>query len=102
MVARVAMFEGINVEEANRTMDEAEALVRPMIEGLAGFSGYLDLISDDGKMLSITGFDSDENADAAEPVFDVEMPRALGRYFTAWEGRRVAVERYRVAAEARP
>jgi hypothetical protein len=102
MFARVASFEGINVQEAERTMDQAEATIRPIIENLAGYQGHLELASSDGKMLSITLFDSDANAQAAEQTFDEEMPRQLGDLFKGWEGRRVSVDRYNVVAEARP
>jgi hypothetical protein len=37
VVARVASFEGVNVQQAERTMGEAEALIRPIFENLAGF-----------------------------------------------------------------
>jgi len=101
MVARVATFEGVNVEEAKRTMDEVEAAVRPLMEGLAGYQGYVELIAENGKVLSITYFDTMENCEAAEPTFDEEMPRRLGEIFGSWEGRRTSVDRYEVAAEAR-
>jgi hypothetical protein len=101
MVARVATFEGVNMQEAQRTMDQADAIIRELVEGLAGYSGRLDLATQDGKMISITFFDSAENADAAEPTFDEEMPRRLGEIFTNWEGRRVSVGRYDVVADER-
>jgi len=83
MVARVATFEGVNVQEAERTMDEAEAAVGPLIEGLAGYDGHMQLISSGGKVLSITLYDTMESAEAAEPMFDEEMPRQLGHIFEA-------------------
>lgn len=98
MIARVATFEGVNVEEARRGMAEAEALVRPLLEGMAGFSGYLDLLSPNGKFVSITLFDTEENAKAAEQTFDEEMPRKLGEFFKSWEGRRTSVEHCTVVA----
>jgi len=101
MVARVATFEGVNMQEAQRTMDQADAIIRELVEGLGGYSGRLDLATQDGKMISITFFDSAENADAAEPTFDEEMPRRLGEIFTNWEGRRVSVGRYDVVADER-
>jgi hypothetical protein len=101
MVARVASFEGVNVQEAERTMDQAESIIRPLVEGLAGYQGHLELLASDGKVLSITLFDSEENAQAAEPTFDQEMPRRLGDLFKDWEGRRVSVDRYKVLAESR-
>lgn len=39
MIARVASFEGVNVQVAERTMDEAESIIRPMVEKLAGYQG---------------------------------------------------------------
>lgn len=101
MVARVASFEGVNAQEAEKTMDHAEAIVRPLVESLAGYRGHLELVSPNGKVLSITLFDSEENAQAAERTFDEEMPRQLGDLFKEWEGRRVSVDRYKVLADSR-
>jgi hypothetical protein len=100
MVARVARFEGVNVQEVERTIGEAEARIRPIVEGLGGFRGYLDAISSDGQVLSITLFETDEDAEAAEETFDVEMPQKLGDLFAGWEGRRVSVDRYKVLANS--
>jgi len=100
MVARVASFEGVNVQAAESTMEQAESIIRPMVEGLAGYQGHLELISPSGKVLSITLFASEENAQAAEQTFDEEMPRQLGDLFKGWEGRRVSVDRYNVLAES--
>ncbi|HEV8250567.1 MAG TPA: hypothetical protein VGQ15_11395 [Gaiellaceae bacterium] len=101
MVARVATFEGIDVDEAQKTMPEAEAIIRRLVEGLAGYEGELGLATQDGKYISITFFDSAENAEAAEPTFDEEMPRQLGKIFDAWGGRRTSVDRYEVVADLR-
>jgi hypothetical protein len=101
MVARVASFEGVNVEAAERTMDQAEAIIRPLVEPLEGYQGYLELVAPNGKVLSITFFDSAEHAEAAERTFDEEMPRKLGDLFNDWEGRRVSVDRYNVLADTR-
>jgi uncharacterized protein YmfQ (DUF2313 family) len=101
MVARVANFEGVNVQAVEATMDQAESVIRPLVEPLAGYQGHLELLSSDGKVLSITLFDSAENAESAEQAFDEEMPRQLGDLFQDWEGRRVSVDRYEVLSEAR-
>jgi hypothetical protein len=101
MVARVASFEGVNIEVAERSMDDVEALVGPLVTGLAGYEGHTHLLSPDGKALSITFFDSVENAEAAEATFDEEMPRRLGDLFRDWESRRVSVDRYNVAVDER-
>jgi hypothetical protein len=101
-VARVAIFEGINIEAAQATMDEAEAIIRPMIEGLTGYEGATELASADGRFISITVFDSAENAAAAEPTFDQEMPAKLGHIFEQWAGTRTSVGIFQVVGEDRP
>jgi hypothetical protein len=101
MVARVATFEGINVEEAQKTMDEADAIIRPLVEGLSGYAGSLDLATRDGKFVSITLFDSMESAEAAEETFDKVMPEKLGHIFETWGGRRTSVDRYELLADRR-
>ncbi len=101
MIARVASFEGVDVDVAERTMGEAEEIIRPLVEGLAGYQGSLELVSSGGKVLSIALFDSEENAQAAEQTYDEEMPRRLGDLFKDWEGRRAGVERYKVVADSR-
>jgi uncharacterized protein YmfQ (DUF2313 family) len=101
MIARVASFEGVNVSAARRSMDDAKAIIRPLVEGLAGFKGQLELVADDGHVLSIAHFDSAENAQAADPVFDEEMPHQLGELFADWEGRRVGVQSYEVLWDER-
>jgi hypothetical protein len=101
MFARVAAFEGVNVEAAKATMEEALGVIRPLVEGLAGYRGQLELGAANGKVLSITFFDSEEDAQAAEPTFDQDMPRALGDIFKDWAGRRVSVDLYNVGADER-
>ena len=101
MVARVAIFEGVNVEAAQRTMDEAEAVIRPIIESLPGYQGVTELFSPDGKFISIALFDSVESAQAAESTFDQELPAKLGHIFQEWAGRRVSAGIYTVAGEDR-
>jgi hypothetical protein len=101
MVARVAFFEGVNVQVAEKTMGEAEAVIRPLVENLAGFQGLLELVASNGKVLSISFFDSEENAEAAEQTFDEEMPQKLGELYRDWEGRRIAVDLYKVLADSR-
>jgi len=99
MIARVAQFQGINAERAQATADEAAAVIGPLLEGLEGYQGSLELLSPDGNALSITLFDSEENARAAEQVFDEDMPRKLGETFKDWEGRRLSVEHFHVLAD---
>jgi hypothetical protein len=52
-------------------------------------------------VLAITLFDSEENAEAAEPTFDEEMPRRLADLYRSWGGRRVSVDRFDVIADSR-
>jgi hypothetical protein len=101
MIARVASFEGVNVEVAKQTMGQAETIIRPLVENLAGYQGALELIAANGNALSISFFDSEENAQAAEPTFDDEMPRKLGELYKDWDGSRVSVERYEVLVDSR-
>ena len=101
MIARVASFEGIDVQAAQGSMAEAEAIIRPLVDGLAGYQGHLELATQDGKFLSITLFDSEDNADAAERTFDEEMPKQLGQLFQSWGGHRTSVDRYQVVSDSR-
>jgi len=99
MIARVAAFEGINVAAAQASMAEAEAVIRPMVQGLAGYEGSLELATSDGKFLSVTFFDSADNAQSAEPTFDEEMPAKLGHIFQEWAGTRTSVDLYQVVGK---
>src|SRR5262245_41386881 len=101
MIARVASFEGVNVEVAKETMEQAETIIRALVENLTGYQGLLELVAANGKVLSISFFDSEENAQTAERTFDEEMPQKLGDLYSDWEGRRVSVERYEVLADSR-
>jgi hypothetical protein len=101
MIARMARFEGVDIERAQQTMDEAEAIVRPIVEAMPGFAGRLDLASTDGKFTSITLFDSAESAAAAEQTFDEELPKKLGALYESWGGTRVAVDVYQVVSDVR-
>jgi hypothetical protein len=101
MFARVATFEGINVEAAQSSMSEAEAIIRPTLSALPGYEGALELATQDGKFLSITLFDSIENASAAESTFDVELPAKLGHIFQGWAGTRTSVDHYMVVGDDR-
>ena len=101
MYARVARFEGINVAAAEATMAQAEEVLRPMMEALDGYAGHLELIGADGNGISVTFFDTQQQAEAAEPTFDVEMPKRLGDLFQQWEGRRVEAGGYNVVVDER-
>ena len=99
MVARVAVFEGVELDQAVETMPEADRRVRHLLEALPGYRGYCDIGSAGGTVISVALFDSDADADAAEQTFDKEMPEALGDLFEGFSGRRVSVERFVVLNE---
>ena len=98
MFARVASFEGVDFAAAEETLEQAEAIGRPLIEGLAGYRGNFELAAANGKVLSVTLFDTEQDAQAAEHTFDEVLPAKLGHLFEGWAGRRIAVDRYNVVS----
>jgi hypothetical protein len=98
MFARVASFEGVDFAAAEETLAEAEAIGRPLIGALAGYVGNFELAAANGKVLSVTLFDTEENAEAAERTFDEVLPAKLGHLFEGWAGRRVSVDRFNVVS----
>jgi hypothetical protein len=102
MFARMATFEGVDPEAADRTLDEVRERVEPLMGRLDGYQGYLDLLDrSSGKAVTLAFFDTEQNLKAAEPTFDEEMPRQLGDLIGPWAGRRTAVERYEVVVDRR-
>lgn len=102
MFARVASFESTDPAADEKVFEQAAAIVMPMMRELKGFQGHLELVDrSSGKSLSISLFDSEEDAVAAEPVYDEDMPRALGGLFDRFSGRRTGVERYDVLVDER-
>ena len=102
MVARVATFESTDPAADEQLMGQAMEIVEPMIRGLNGIQGYMELADRrSGKSISISFFDTEDNAAAAEPVFDEEMPRALGDLMQQFSGRRTGVDRYDVLVDER-
>jgi hypothetical protein len=102
MFARMATFEGVDADTAGRTLNEVRERVEPLMRGLAGYQGYVDLMDrSSGKAVTIAFFDSEENLNAAEPTFDEEMPRQLGDLIGPWAGRRTGVERFEVVVDER-
>lgn len=102
MVARVAIFESTDPAADEQLMGQAMEIVEPMIRGLNGIQGYMELADRrSGKSISISFFDTEDNAAAAEPVFDEEMPRALGDLMQQFSGRRTGVDRYDVLVDER-
>lgn len=102
MFARIATFQSTDPAADEKLMPQAMEIVEPIIRGMTGIQGYLELADrSSGKSLSITLFDTEENAVAAEPIFDEEMPKALGELMQQFSGSRLSVERYEVLAEER-
>ena len=102
MFARVATFESTDPAADEALMGQAMEIVEPIIRGLNGIQGFMELADrSSGKSLSISFFDTEENAVAAEPVFDEEMPRALGDLMQQFPGRRASVDRYDVLVDER-
>ena len=102
MYARIATFESTDVASDEQLMGQAMEIVEPIIRGMTGMQGHMELVDrSSGKSLSISLFDTEENALAAERIFDEEMPRALGDLMQQFSGRRVSVERYDVLVDER-
>ncbi len=102
MIARIATFESTDPAADEQLMGPAMEIVEPIIQGMPGIQGHMELVDrNSGKSLSISLFDSEENAIAAEPIFDEEMPKALGDLMQQFSGRRISVERYDVLVDER-
>jgi hypothetical protein len=102
MFARIATFESTDPAADEKLMDQTLEIVEPIIQGMKGIQGHMELIDrNSGKSLSISLFDTEENAQAAEPIFDEEMPKALGEIMQQFSGRRLSVERYAVLVDER-
>ena len=102
MFARIATFEGVNVEAAEATMQEALRRVEPLMRELPGYRGYLELLDRSNRRAqTVALFDSEENMLAAEQTFDEEMPKQLADLFDQFQGSRTSVDRYEVMIEER-
>jgi hypothetical protein len=102
MHARIATFESTDAAADEKLMDQVMDIVQPIIRGMEGIHGHMELVDrSSGKALSISLFDTEENAVAAEPIFDDEMPKALGELMQQFSGRRTSVERYDVLVDER-
>jgi hypothetical protein len=102
MFARIATFESTDPAADEKLMDQAMEIVEPIIRGMTGIQRHMELVDrTSGKSLSISLFDTEEHALAAEPIFDEEMPRALGDLMQEFSGRRVSVDRYDVLVDER-
>jgi hypothetical protein len=107
MFARLARFEGFSVDAVAVTFAEVQRRREPLLRGLTGYQGHLDLVDrSSGKAVVIAFFDTEQNMHAAERTFEEEMPKHLGHMVGPWAGdrtagRRTAVERYEVLSDSR-
>lgn len=102
MYARIATFESTDPVADEQLMDQATEIVEPIIRGMKGIQGHMELADrNSGKSLSISFFDTEENAIAAEPIFDEAMPKALGDLMQQFSGHRTGVDRYEVLVDER-
>jgi hypothetical protein len=102
MFARIATFESTDPAADEQLMNQATEIVEPIIRGINGIQGHMELVDrSSGRSLSISFFDTEANAIAAETIFDVEMPKALGEIMNKFSGRRISVERYDVLVDER-
>ena len=102
MFARIATFESTDPAADEKLMDEVGDIVEPIIRGMKGIQGHMELVDrNSGKSLSISFFDSEANALASEPIFEEEMPKALGELMQQFSGRRTGVDRYDVLVDER-
>ena len=102
MHARIATFESTDAAADEKLMDQVMDIAQPIIRGMEGIQGHMELVDrGSGTALSISLFDTEENAVAAEPIFDEEMPKALGELMQQFSGRRTSVERYDVLVDER-
>jgi hypothetical protein len=100
--ARIATFESTDPAADEKLMDQATEIVEPIIQSMKGIQGHMELVDrNSGKSLSISYFDTEENAIAAESIFDEEMPKALGDLMQQFSGRRTGVDRYEVLVDER-
>jgi hypothetical protein len=91
VIARIATFEGGDVEEMRRRNNEM--LVERATEMPAGILRVMVLMKDESKWSVITFFDSEEAAAAAEERFEEmgdEIPESV-------RGKRVSLETFEVA-----
>ena len=102
MYARIATFESTDPAADEKLMGQAMEIVEPIIRGMTGIQGHMELVDrSSNKSLSISLFDTEENAIAAESIFDEEMPKALGEIMQQFSGRRIGVDRYDVLVDER-
>lgn len=77
MFVRVLTLEGIDPNKVIEFGDAAREATRPILEGLEGYKGAVQMLDREGRRLrNAVFFESEENVRAAEPTFD-SMPQRL-------------------------
>ena len=77
MFARLATFEGADVDRATEVTAELRDRLRSIIGALQGWQGILQLADrQSGTLMVLHLFDSEENMRAAEPTFE-DMPNQV-------------------------
>ena len=95
MFARIATFEGIDVEAAERVLPDVHPRLLSIVRGMPGWQGTLQLVDRSaGKVRTINLFDSEENMQAAESTFQ-EIPQRVPEVQQI-AGGLSSVERYEV------
>ncbi|CAN5299206.1 hypothetical protein BH18ACT12_BH18ACT12_00670 [soil metagenome] len=97
MFARTATFEGVDVSKAEATMAVGRERATPILEGLTGWQGAMQLLDrENAKMVVLQVFDSRENMEAAESTFET-MPQQLGPEIQEMlAGKRPAVDKFEI------
>jgi hypothetical protein len=77
LFARLATFEGADIDRAIETTDAVRDRLRSITEELEGWQGVLQLADRQGARLMVLHlFDTEENMRAAEPTFE-DMPNRV-------------------------
>ena len=102
MFARMATFDGVNVETAEPAMERVREKAQQIVAELPGWQGAMQLLDRrNGKVVVMQFFDSEENMEAAEPTFE-ELPQRLGpEIMQQLAGQRRSVDKFEVLAERR-
>ena len=102
MFARMATFDGVDLETAGPAMESVREKAEQILMELPGWRGAMQMIDRrNNRVVVMQLFDSEENMDAAEPTFE-EMPERLGpEIMQQLAGRRRSVDKFEVLAERR-
>ena len=95
MFARVATFEGVDVERADQITAGVRDRLRAIVQDLEGWQGVLQLADrQTGTLMTVQLFDSEDNMRAAEQTFE-DMPTQVPEVAQI-AGRRSSVKYFEV------